>query len=350
MSRTHALDLQDCARIVALAEHGSFAAAARALGLSQPALTRAVQSLERRLRVEVFHRSSTGVRPTEVGLLLLERSRDLLHRARDLTRSLEQVSGTAQGEVGVAVGAYPAAMILEEALARFHRAAPAVRVQVFVGDWADVMLRLRTGQADLAVFETSLTEDDPTLEVRRLLEHQGQWVARRGHPLDRGRDPALAEILAYPVAFPTRFPPRILEPMLRQRPAGGPPGNQLASLLCPDLRLLLRLVARTDYVTVTAPLLVRAELEAGTLVRLGGEPWMTSRYGIHRARQRDHNPFATMLAEAFAEADAQFAAEAAAYLDVATARPSRARTRSAGRPPSSPSPARPSAPRGARRR
>ena len=336
MTRSHTLDLQDCARLVALAEHGSFAAAARALGLSQPALTRAVQSLERRLRAEVFHRTSTGVRPTDVGLLVLERSRDLLHRARDLTRSLDQMSGIEQGEVSVAVGAYPAAMILEEALLRFHRAAPAVRVQVFIGDWADVMLRLRTGQADLAVFETSLTEDDPTLEVRRLQEHRGHWVVRRGHPLARGRDAALAEVLKYPLAFPTRFPPRALEPMLRHRPAGGPSGNQLATLLCADLRLLLRLVARSDFVTGTAPLLVRAELEAGTLVSVGSEPWMTSRYGIHRPRQREHSPFAAMLSEAFAEADAQFAADAAAYRGVATARPSRARKRSAGRPPSSP--------------
>ena len=66
MHSTHTVDLKDCERLIALVEHGSFAAAARALDLSQPALTRAIQALERRLGASVFVRSSAGVKPIVV--------------------------------------------------------------------------------------------------------------------------------------------------------------------------------------------------------------------------------------------------------------------------------------------
>jgi len=308
MPPAHTFDLRDCQRLIALAEHRSFAAAARALELSQPALTRAVQALERRLGTAVFVRSSAGVQPTDVGLVLLERARDLLARAGEIEAAIGRADSMRGVELNLAFGPYPAAMLLERALVQFCAAAPNVAVRTFVGDWADVLQRVRTGQADLAVLELSLALDDPLLQTQQLREHAAHWVVCRGHPLDRGRDATLAEILEHRTVAPTRMPPRILEPLLRARRGAG--AGFLPSLIHPDLMMNVRLAIALDLVAALPLRLVRDELAAGTLVTIGHEPWMRTQFGIALPR-RQRSSAATAFAEVLAEVDARFADETA---------------------------------------
>lgn len=308
MHSTHIMDLRDCERLIALVEHGSFAAAARALELSQPALTRAIQALERRLGTSVFIRSSAGVQPTDVGLLLLERARDLLARAREIDAAIGKAGGMRGVELNLAFGPYPAAMLLETALVQFCAAAPDVSVRTFIGDWADVLQRVRTGQADLAVLELSLATDDPLLETRPLREHAAHWLVRRGHPLDRGRDATLSEITDHRIVAATRMPPRVLEPLLRARRADGAGARHFPSIVHPDLMMNVRLAKALDLVTALPLRLVRDELAAGTLVAIGREPWMRTQFGIALPR-RLRSSAATAFAEVLAEVDARFADE-----------------------------------------
>src|ERR1700739_4901044 len=63
---------------VAVAEHGGFSAAARWLRISQPALSQTITALERRLGVELFVRSTTGVQSTDAGRALLHEARAIL--------------------------------------------------------------------------------------------------------------------------------------------------------------------------------------------------------------------------------------------------------------------------------
>ncbi len=62
----------------ALAEEGSFGRAARALHLTQPALSRSIQELERRTGIQLFDRNKGGVEPTDLGRVFLVHARELL--------------------------------------------------------------------------------------------------------------------------------------------------------------------------------------------------------------------------------------------------------------------------------
>lgn len=68
---------------VAVADRGGFAAAARALEISPPAITRAVAALERHLGVTLFHRSTRAVSLTDEGAALLDRARRILAELRE---------------------------------------------------------------------------------------------------------------------------------------------------------------------------------------------------------------------------------------------------------------------------
>ena len=155
------------------------------------------------------------------------------------------------------------------------------------------------------MLELSLASGDPLLELQPLREHPAHWVVRRGHPLDRGRDATLAEVVQHRIALATRMPPRILEPLLRERQVGARQRNGIDALTCPDVAMNVRLALRLDLVTALPLALVRTELADGALVAIGHEPWMKTQFGIARPR-RSGAAAAAAFAEVLAQVDARF--------------------------------------------
>mgnify|MGYP003488757155 CR=1 FL=1 len=81
------LEVRHMRHVIALAEHGSFARAATALGLSQSALSRSIQSVEREIGSSLFVRTASGVDPTDGGHVFIARVRQLAQLTDDLDRA-----------------------------------------------------------------------------------------------------------------------------------------------------------------------------------------------------------------------------------------------------------------------
>ncbi len=90
-------DLRQLRHARALAEEGSFARAARTLHLTQPALSRSIQELERRTGIKLFDRNQGRVEPTDLGRVFLAHARGLLGHAEALDREVATMRGTGTG-------------------------------------------------------------------------------------------------------------------------------------------------------------------------------------------------------------------------------------------------------------
>jgi len=92
------MEIRELRAFIAVAEEGSFSAAARRLHLSQSALSQTIQALERQLGTQLLLRSSTGVTATDPGALLLREGRALIAQhdqlLRDLTGGDEALPGS----------------------------------------------------------------------------------------------------------------------------------------------------------------------------------------------------------------------------------------------------------------
>src|SRR5262245_8321023 len=92
--------------MVAIDTHRSFNRAARALGISQPSLTRALQVLESEVGVRLFERGKTDCEPTEFGRIMLNRGRRILSEMAEARREIALLQGLETGEFRIGAASY----------------------------------------------------------------------------------------------------------------------------------------------------------------------------------------------------------------------------------------------------
>ena len=93
------MEFHQLTAVVAVAEAGTFTAAADALGLSQPSVSQAVRLLERELGTPLFDRDAAGARLTEAGRALLGPARQALHDRGLARAAVEEVAGLVAGTI-----------------------------------------------------------------------------------------------------------------------------------------------------------------------------------------------------------------------------------------------------------
>jgi DNA-binding transcriptional LysR family regulator len=116
--------------LVAVVEHGGFAAAARQLGVSAPSVHRLVTALEAEIGAVLVHREGASVRPTREGARYVAKARDLLAELGQLDASLFDAAQTPQGEIKVACQSVVTQYVLAEALPDFHARYPQVKLDL----------------------------------------------------------------------------------------------------------------------------------------------------------------------------------------------------------------------------
>ncbi len=281
------LEFRQLRHVLALADLGSFARAAGALRLSQPALSRSIQGVEARLGTPLFERLRSGTVPTDAGRLLILRARQIVQMAESLDRQVFTDRELQHEHVCVGVGPYPAQTIMSLALARLISANPGVTAQLLVRNWDDLLRSLRRQEIDFFVAETSTLEKESRLAIEPMAAHPLYFVARGGHPLAGRRGVTAAETFAHPLISLSRISPRVLEPMrAAQRKAReqGIPVRPFPAVECNALGVAMQVVRNSDAIMVATLPSVSRELESGELALLGSEPWLHLRYGIVRLK------------------------------------------------------------------
>ncbi|MDE1179861.1 LysR family transcriptional regulator [Paraburkholderia sp.] len=249
--------------VVALAEEGSFARAAERVHLSQPALSRSIQTIEDELGVRLFDRAARGVAVTQVGKLIVERARRVLFESSCLLRDVELLKTHEAGEVRIGLGPYPAVVLLPDMLIEFSRRHPKVEIKLELNHSRDMIERLLADKLDFLVIDRRVLPDNPALAVQSLRRHDGGWYVRNGHPLLSRESVAVDELRAFPfVSVPL---PPFMRSALHRLLAVRSHEKIPVQLQCSDVRTLKSYVEHTDALLFATHSSVHNELAAGTL-------------------------------------------------------------------------------------
>jgi len=139
------------AMLQTIAQTGSFAAAARALGLVPSALTYRVRQIEDALDVLLFDRSSRQAQMTEAGSELLREGARLLHDIDAVANRVKRVATGWEPQLTLAADSLLARPVLMELVSAFFEQSPPTRVRIRDETLSGTLEALTSGQADLAL-------------------------------------------------------------------------------------------------------------------------------------------------------------------------------------------------------
>lgn len=144
------MELRQLRYLAVIDEHGNLGRAARALYVSQPALSYALKRLESELGVRLFDRTPAGVAATEAGREVLRAAREAIAAADRVLAVAERHRRSEDGVLRVGFEASGAGELTRRSRAEFTRRHPRVRVEPKRFDWGGEAAALREGQVDVA--------------------------------------------------------------------------------------------------------------------------------------------------------------------------------------------------------
>lgn len=177
-----AVRIDDIDYFLAVASHGQARRAAAALGVSQPAITKGLQRLEKELGFPLFERSARGMALTPVAEQFRQRTQALRSSLQDAIKEAADMHLGAMGLLRVGVSPLYAERLFVPACLQLHQQRPAARMRVMI-NLNDVLFpALRLGDLDLAISALPgvLPED---LDAVALMSDDLCMVVRMGHPL-----------------------------------------------------------------------------------------------------------------------------------------------------------------------
>jgi len=146
------MDTRQLAAFCAVVERASFSQAAEQLGVTQPAVSLQIRSLEKRLGLQLLDRSGRRVEPTDAGRRLYRSSLRMLAQEEQLLAELgEEVEGELSGRLELGASTGPGGTVIPVTLAEFQQRHPAVQVALTVSDTQRIVEEVARRELELGV-------------------------------------------------------------------------------------------------------------------------------------------------------------------------------------------------------
>ncbi len=193
------MDVRQLSTLVAIADHGTFSAAARALFTVQSNVSGHIARLEKELGVTLVDRANGGL--TEEGSRVVERARRVLNEIDDIAADMASRHAEASGQTRIGVIGTTARWLVPQFLERLHDDHPNVRTVISEGATTTLVPAVLTGQLNGAIVH--LPVDDTELVVEPLFAEDLFLLVADRHPLAAsGEQLALAALDDVPLLLP----------------------------------------------------------------------------------------------------------------------------------------------------
>jgi DNA-binding transcriptional LysR family regulator len=273
-------------------DHRNVTAAANALHLTQPALSKTIQKLESELGVRLFERRPGGVIPTEYGLALARRARLIEHEFRLASGEIQAMKDGGSGTITVGAGPLWTVHGLPEVLASLLEQKLKIKVRLLTGVLDTLIPDLLKGDVDIVCAALDFP-DHPEVAKEHLCDVQHVVLGRADHPLAKRRTVQPQELLRYPwIAFANDY---VGMGRIGSFFSANGLEQPTVAVETTSLEAMLSLLRLGEFVaSVSAPLVPRAELLGLKSLPVGGTFWRF-RAGIAYRRSSNLSPLTSVL-------------------------------------------------------
>ena len=203
------MHLDELESFIQVARLRSFSAAAQQLHISQPAMSKRIQSLESQLGVSLFDRLGKRVRLTPAGELLVGKANAILDLSRDMERDVGNLAQTVKGRLSMATSHHIGLHRLSPVLQRFTQQYPEVELDIKFEDSEVAHKLVRAGDIELAVVTLNPAgeREQPDLDTKTIWQDPLCFVNARPLPdvTSLGQLASLPCILPGPNTFTGRI-------------------------------------------------------------------------------------------------------------------------------------------------
>lgn len=238
----------------ACVEHKNLHAAADALHISQPALSKAIRNLEAEFQVPLFERRPRGVVPTAYGLALLRYTKLIDGDMRRAVAEIDAMRGATKGKINI--GVVPTMIAPVSLAARgVMKSNPGLMLSIRAGFSAELMAALLDGELDFAVILLPEGTSPLGYKFDRLVRTDPVIAVRANHPLTKQRKLGLQDLVEYPWLLPV-YPPshrRVINQVFLD--AGIPPPTPAMEIS--TVVFFESLIRETDMITVMPSTVLR---------------------------------------------------------------------------------------------
>jgi molybdate transport repressor ModE-like protein len=194
------MDVRQLSALVAIADHGTFSAAARALFTVQSNVSGHIAKLEKELGATLVDRAHGGL--TDDGARVVERARRVLHELDDIAADMASLDDEVAGDARIGVIGTTARWLMPQLLGAIELAHPRVHPIVHEGSTSTLIPNVVSGQLNAAIVH--LPVDDPELVIEPLFAEDLLVLTHTDHPLAANEIMHLADLDDVPLLLPPK--------------------------------------------------------------------------------------------------------------------------------------------------
>ena len=195
------MDYANLQAFIAVARNHSFSLAAERMFLTQPAISKRVQSLEFQLGLKLFDRIGRKILLTEAGRILLPRAIQIVNEIADSQRELQQLSDRIEGPFSLATSHHIGLHRLPPILKEYIELYPSVDLDLHFLDSEQILHHVEQGEVDMGVTTLPITAS-PQLTIEQIWEDRLIPVVGRTHLLAEYSSIDLQLLSAYNALLP----------------------------------------------------------------------------------------------------------------------------------------------------
>ncbi|OAN73328.1 LysR family transcriptional regulator [Jannaschia sp. EhC01] len=261
--------------VIATTETQSFSRAARALGVSQPTIHRAVSQVEQEASKPLFERTSFGLVASSPCRDLAQSARLAFAELRQVEADLAEFDGREVGTISIGTLPLSRSVLLPEALAQFRKLRPRQGISVYDGPYDETLGAVRRGDMDFMIGALRDPLPFPDVQQEPLFLDHLSVICRPGHGLADKGGASLEDLAEASWVVPRRGTPS--REQFDAIFAGADLSPPDSILECGSILLMRELLNRSDMLGCISGLQAEAEVSNGALVRLETDVSWTGR-------------------------------------------------------------------------
>lgn len=186
------MNINQLRAFVSIVEKGTFSAAARSMGVSQPAVSLQIQALEEFVGVELLDRRTKKVQLTEAGKVFYPSALQIVTQIDNVQHQLEELGDSVKGRLAVGGSTIPGEYVLPKLLGRFKREFPDVSITLKIGDTNEIAEQVISGELQVGLIGAKFSSGQ--LTSRPFLHDELVFITPSDHELAKQRAVTLEDL------------------------------------------------------------------------------------------------------------------------------------------------------------